>query len=347
MWLDGARTKRLLSVTMAEVPANARTRFTLRRVAASDRTFGDDVRAGLTAVRKSIPPRYFYDDLGSSLFDAICNLPEYYPTRVETELLRRHARDIAASISEVDRVVELGSGSANKTRLLLDTIVRGDREIEFVPVDIDPHILEKSGRELLAEYDRLRVNAVCSDFTRPAQALHDSIGPGGTLVLFLGSTIGNFQPREAVALIRDVRRMLRPGDSFLLGADLKKPKEILEAAYNDSLGVTAAFNLNLLLRINRELGGRFDLRSFSHRSFYDEKMGRIEMHLVSLREQSVHIDALNLKVAFSEGETIHTENSHKYDDEEIAQMAADAGFEVAARWTDSQHWFADFLLKPR
>ena len=322
-------------------------RFTLRRVAAGDRTFGDDVRTGLTAVQKSIPPRYFYDDLGSSLFDAICNLPEYYPTRVESELLRRHAHDIVASVSDVDRVVELGSGSAIKTRLLLDEIVRGNRQVEYVPVDIDPHVLEKSGRELLAEYSGLRVSAVCSDFTRPAQALRDVIGDGRTLVLFLGSTIGNFQPREAAALIRDVRRLLRPGDSFLLGADLKKPKDVLEAAYNDSLGVTAAFNLNLLLRINRELGGRFDLRSFSHRSFYDERQGRIEMHLVSLREQSVHIDALNLEVAFSEGETIHTENSHKYDDAALAQMAADSGFEVAGRWSDSQNWFADVLLKPR
>jgi L-histidine N-alpha-methyltransferase len=326
---------------------SARARFTLRRVAAGDRTFGDDVRAGLTAVQKTLPPRYFYDDLGSSLFDAICNLPEYYPTRAETELLRRHARDIVATVSNVDRVVELGSGTARKTRLLLDEITTGNRHLEYVPVDIDPHVLEKSGRELLAEYGTLRVHAVCSDFTRPAHALREAIAEGRTMVMFLGSTIGNFQPRDAVALLRDVRRMLRPGDSFLLGADLKKPKDILEAAYNDSLGVTAAFNLNLLLRINRELGARFDLRSFGHRSFYDEGQSRIEMHLVSLREQSVHIDALNLEVAFSEGETIHTENSYKYDDDALAQMAADSGFEMAGRWADSQNWFADVLLKPR
>jgi L-histidine N-alpha-methyltransferase len=332
---------------MTEVPVSARARFTLRRVAAGDHTFGEDVRSGLAAVQKSVPPRYFYDDLGSSLFDAICNLPEYYPTRAESELLRRHARDIASAVSNVDRVVELGSGSATKTRLLLDEIATGPREVEYVPVDIDPHVLEKSGRELLAEYGTLRVNAVCSDFTRPAHALREAIAEGRTLVLFLGSTIGNFQPREAVALLRDVRRMLRPGDSFLLGADLKKPKEILEAAYNDSLGVTAAFNLNLLLRINRELGGQFDLHSFGHRSFYDERQSRIEMHLVSLREQSVRIDALNVEVAFSENETIHTENSYKYDDDALAQMAADSGFEIAGRWSDSQNLFVDALLKPR
>ena len=334
-------------MTMSEAAGGTRGRFTLRRVTAGDRTFGDDVRTGLTAVQKSIPPRYFYDDLGSSLFDAICNLPEYYPTRAESELLRRHAPDIANKVSNVDRIIELGSGSARKTRLLLDEIVSGDREVEYVPVDVDPHGLEKSVHELLAEYPALRVHAVCSDFTRPVRALAEAIGEGRTMVIFLGSTIGNFQPREAVALLRDVGRMLRPGDSFLLGADLKKPKEILEAAYNDSLGVTAAFNLNLLQRINRELGGSFDLRSFGHRSFYDAMQSRIEMHLVSLREQSVRIDALNLEVAFSEGETIHTENSYKYDDDALAQMAADAGFEVAGRWTDSRQWFAEVLLKPR
>jgi len=334
-------------MTMSEAAGGTRGRFTLRRVAAGDHTFGDDVRAGLTAVQKSVPPRYFYDDLGSSLFDAICNLPEYYPTRAESELLRRHAPDIASGVSSVDRIIELGSGSARKTRLLLDEIVSADREVEYVPVDVDPHVLEKSGHELLAEYAALRVHAVCSDFTRPARALAEAIGEGRTMVIFLGSTIGNFQPREAVALLRGVRHMLRPGDSFLLGADLKKPKEILEAAYNDALGVTAAFNLNMLQRINRELGGNFDLRSFGHRSFYDAKQSRIEMHLVSLREQSVRIDALNLEVAFSEGETIHTENSYKYDDDALAQMAADAGFEVAGRWTDSRNWFAEVLLKPR
>ncbi len=331
---------------MTEASVSARTRFTMRRVAAGDRTFGDDVRSGLTAVQKSLSPRYFYDDLGSALFEAICNLPEYYPTRTEAEILRRHGGEMAAAISGVTRVIELGSGSADKTRLLLGEIARRG-EIEYVPVDIDPHVLEKSGRELLAEYPRLRVSAICSDFTRPSRALAELDGEEPTLILFLGSTIGNFLPREAAAMLRDVRRLVRPGDAFLLGVDLKKPSEILEAAYNDALGVTAAFNLNLLQRINRELSGRFDMRSFGHRAFYDQAQGRIEMHLVSLREHSVPIDALNLEVAFSEGETIHTENSYKYDDEAIALMAADSGFEVAKRWADSKAWFADVLLRAK
>ena len=332
---------------MPDTHAATRARFSLRRVAGGDRTFGDDVRAGLTSVQKSIAPRYFYDDLGASLFDAICNLPEYYPTRTEAEVLRRHGRDIAAAVGGVNRVVELGSGSARKTRLLLDELVRSGSGVEYVPVDIDPHGLEKSGRELLAEYPALTVNAVCSDFARPSRALADVLGEGKTLVLFLGSTIGNFTPREASAMLRDVRRTLKQDDSFLLGADLRKPASVLETAYNDALGVTAAFNLNLLQRINRELGGRFDLRNFGHRAFYDAEQGRIEMHLVSLREQSVHIDALNLEVAFSEGETIHTENSYKYDDETLGQIASEAGFEIAEKWTDARGWFADVLLRPR
>lgn len=319
------------------------SRFTLRQVAAGDRTFGADIRDGLTAVRKSIPPRYFYDDLGSALFDAICFLPEYYVTRAETESLRRSAREIAAAAGEVARVIELGSGSARKTRLLLD-------EIEpkvYVPIDIDGHMLEKCGRELTAEYPSMCIEAVCADFTQPARALEGVTLDGRTLVIFLGSTIGNFQPRAATALLRDVRRLLRPGDTFLLGADLKKAKAVLDAAYNDRLGITAAFNLNLLERINRELGGHFDIRAFRHRAFYSEEEGRIEMHLVSLREQSVTIEALNLEVTFGEGETIHTENSYKYDETDLARLAAESGFDIAATFTDPRRWFADVLMRVR
>ena len=193
----------------------------------------------------------------------------------------------------------------------------------------------------------MRVNAICSDFSRPSRVLAASSGAGPTLLIFLGSTIGNFHPRDGVGLLADARRVLQAGDSFLLGADLKKSKDILDAAYNDALGVTAAFNLNLLQRMNRELGAHFDVHAFAHRAFYDEKQSRIEMHLVSLREQRVRIDALNLEVSFTEGETIHTENSYKYDERAMQQMASDAGFEIAGKWTDSAGWFADVLLRPR
>ncbi|HEX9164209.1 MAG TPA: L-histidine N(alpha)-methyltransferase [Thermoanaerobaculia bacterium] len=335
---------------MSEPTAQAggrRARFTLRRVASGDRTFPEDIRAGLTAVPKSIPPRYFYDDLGSALFEAICNLPEYYPTRTESELLRRSSREIITSAGDVRRIVELGSGAAHKTRFLLDELSRAERELEYVPVDIDPHILEKSGRELLTDYPRLRVNAVFADFTRPAQALADSLGEGRTLVIFLGSTVGNFHPPEAAVMMRGLRGLLRPGDGFLLGVDLKKSKEILDAAYNDALGVTAAFNLNLLQRINRELGANFDLSAFAHRAHYDVARGRIEMHLASLREQSVLIGALELDIAFGEGEMIHTENSYKYDESDLLRLASDSGFEIVGQWIDSRRWFADVLMRVR
>ncbi len=328
-----------------ETHAATKARFSLRRVASAEGTFGDDVQAGLTAIRKSIPARYFYDDLGSALFEAITHLPEYYVTRAETEVLRRHAVEIVKAAGHVTRLIELGSGSARKTRLLLDELTRGGSEIEYVPVDIDPHMLEKSGRELLVEYPSLRIAAVCADITQPSRAISGIVSEEPTLAIFLGSTIGNFHPRPAAALLRDLKRSLKPGDAILLGADLKKPNDILHAAYNDALGVTAAFNLNMLQRINRELGGHFDLSAFAHRAFYDAEAGRIEMHLVSLREQSVHIDALNLELAFTEGETIHTENSYKYDEEDLARMAADAGLEIASTFTDSRRWFADVMLR--
>jgi L-histidine Nalpha-methyltransferase len=328
---------------MPETPVS--TRFTLRRVATAGRSYPDDVRDCLTAVRKSLPSRYFYDDLGSSLFEAICNLPEYYVTKAETELLRRHAMDIAGAAGDVARIIELGSGNARKTRLLLDAVAPKRADLEYVPVDIDPHMLEKSGRELLVDYPSMRVTAVCADFTQPSRALASLTGRVRTLALFLGSTIGNFQPGPAAALLRDLKRVLQPGDSILLGADLKKGGDVLHAAYNDALGVTAAFNLNMLQRINRELGGHFDLSAFAHRAFYDANQGRIEMHLVSLREQSVIIESLGTQVSFTEGETIHTENSYKYDDSDLTRLAADAGLQVAERFTDSQRWFADILLR--
>lgn len=320
------------------------SRFSLRRSGDLGPGFAADVRGGLSGVRKSIPPAWFYDDLGSALFGAICHLPEYYLTRAETEILSGHAAEIAAALRAPARLVELGSGSARKSRLLLSELTRRG-ELEYVPLDVDASLLQQTGRDLLIEFPRLTVAAAAADFRRPSRSLRDLPAAGGpTAALFLGSTIGNLDRAEAVAMLRDLRSVLDRGGLLLLGADLRKPKPVLEAAYNDALGITAAFNLNLLQRINRELGGHFDLRAFAHRAFYDEERGRIEMHLVSLREQVVRIDQLSMEVAFHEGETIHTENSHKYDEETIAAMAAEGGFSLVRRWTDVRGWFADFLL---
>ncbi|HEX2123845.1 MAG TPA: L-histidine N(alpha)-methyltransferase [Thermoanaerobaculia bacterium] len=332
-----------MTAAVLALPPGAR--FGLVRVPSSADDFATDVRTGLTAPRKWLPPRWFYDALGSSLFDAICFLPEYYVTRAETEVLLTHTAEIANAFGSGVRLVELGSGMARKTRILLDALTARGRDLEYAPVDVDEAMLERSARELLSEYRHLRVTAVCSDFSRPSVPLGAlPRRHGRTVVLFLGSTIGNLEPQPAIAMLRDLRRSLAPGDALFLGADLRKERAILEPAYDDALGVTASFNLNLLQRINRELGGGFALDAFAHRAFYDADLGRIEMHLASRRDQVVRIDALDLDVAFAEGETIHTESSHKYDEPTLRELAHASGFAVERMWTDRRRWFADVLM---
>ncbi len=332
-------------MTAAVVSLGPDSRFALFHAHGVAADFGTDVRTGLTATPKWLPPRWFYDELGSSLFDTICFLPEYYVMRAEAEVLTSFQRDIGNALGPHIRLIELGSGAARKTRILLDVLTERQPNLDYVPVDIDAAMLERAARDLLNDYARLRVIAVCSDFSRPsipigALARHR----GRTVVLFLGSTIGNLDPDAATAMLSDLRSALSPGDALLLGADLRKEKAILEPAYDDSLGVTAAFNLNLLGRINRELGGHFALDAFRHRAFYDENLGRIEMHLVSKRVQTVAIDALELQIEFAEGESIHTESSYKHDDATLAALASASGFAVEKTWTDTRRWFADVLM---
>jgi L-histidine N-alpha-methyltransferase len=325
---------------------SARPRFTLRRLPTRASSFADDVRAGLSATPKSLPPRWFYDALGSALFSAICNLPEYYVTRTEESILAAHRAEIVAAIGSPVSLVELGSGDSRKTRLLIEAFLGRQGTLEYVPVDIDPHVLELTARRLLADYPALAVNALCTDFFDAAAALRAENGGGGVrkAVLFLGSTIGNLDEGEAIAMLSSLRGALAPGDVLFLGADMKKPRDVVEPAYDDALGVTAAFNLNLLQRINRELGADFRLGQFVHRAFYDEAKGRIEMHLVSRETQTVRIEALELEVRFEEGETIHTENSYKYDPAQLERIAAATGFAIQQSWTDAQGWFRDSLL---
>ena len=326
------------------MPIAALDRFTLEHCPAPADDFATSVRAGLTAAPKRLEPRFFYDELGSALFDAICTLPEYYVTRAETEVLAMHADDMAAAFPSPARLVELGSGTARKTRLLLDAVLRRQRTLDYAPVDVDAVTLEKTGRALLGEYDRLRVHAVSADFRDPACAFAALPPAARTVVLFLGSTIGNLDPGEAAGMLRNLRTALTPGDALLLGVDLRKAKTVLEPAYDDALGVTAAFNLNLLQRINRELGGHFALHRFAHLAFYDQEAGRIEMHLVARERMGVRIDALDLDVAFEEGETIHTESSWKHDEASVAALAGESGFAVEKRWMDGRGYFADVLL---
>ena len=325
----------------AVVPFDHDPRFALLRTPAPENDFARDVHVGLTAARKWLPPRWFYDALGSSLFDTICFLPEYYVMRAEAEVLTAHRNEIVAAFGPQARLVELGSGAARKTRILLEAMTAA----EYVPVDIDEEMLQRSARDLLRDYPNLRVTAIRSDFMRPSVPM--ALLPKAqrrTVVLFLGSTIGNLDPDESIAMLRDLRSALAPGDALLLGADLRKDRAVLEPAYDDALGVTAAFNLNLLARINRELGGHFDLASFRHHAFYDETLGRIEMHLVSKRAQRVAIDAIDLEIAFAEGESIHTESSYKHDDSTLAALAETSGFAIEKTWVDARRWFTDALL---
>ncbi|HET7433893.1 MAG TPA: L-histidine N(alpha)-methyltransferase [Thermoanaerobaculia bacterium] len=329
----------------AFAPRDDESRFVLHETGSLDADFAADVRQGLTASPKTLPPRWFYDDLGSSLFDAICNLPEYYVTRAETEILTARAAEMARAFGTPIRLVELGSGSARKTRILLDAITERQPQLEYVEIDVDAGMLEATGRALLSEYPELRVIAVRADFAEPSRALRMlDASAVRTIVLFLGSSIGNLDPQQAAAMLRDLRTSLREGDALFLGADLRKAKQVLEPAYDDALGVTAAFNKNVLQRMNRELGADFDLASFTHRAVYDEELGRVEMHLVSTRAQTVRVDALDLTVAFAEGETIHTENSWKYDRAGIAALANESGFAVESQWSDSRRLFLDALL---
>lgn len=335
-------------MTAAVAPFSSGSRFARIDAAAPAGAFAEDVRAGLTAPRKSLPPRWFYDELGSSLFDTICFLPEYYVMRAEAEILAARCEEMANAFGPRIRLIELGSGAARKTRILLDALTVRQPALEYVPVDVDGAMLERAGRELLHAYPQLRVTAIRGDFTRPADAIGALSGPRSrTVVLFLGSTIGNLDPEAAVAMLRELRTALRAGDALLLGADLKKERALLDAAYDDALGVTAAFNLNILGRINRELGGEFDLHSFRHRALWNEALGRVEMHLVSTRAQSVRVAALSRQIAFRENETIHTESSYKHDQTTLASLARESGFTIERTWTDARGWFADVLMVAR
>lgn len=325
-------------------------RLTLRRAtqATVRRSFAEDVRDGLTASPKVLQPKYFYDDLGSRLFEAITALPEYYPTRAEAEILRAHAGEIVAALGGPVWLLELGSGDGQKTRLLIEALLARQEKLEYVPVDISASAVEASSRALLLSYPALRITAYIGEYYAALRTIRDErSGPGRTLVLFLGSTIGNLDAHERIALVSEVRALLNPGEGFLLGTDLKKSESVLIPAYDDPLGVTAAFNLNLLVRINRELGGRFDVTAFRHRALWNAGEGRIEMHLESRRAQTVPIRELGIEVPFAAGETIHTESSYKFDRGQIAALAAETGFEPRGTWTDSGGRFASNLLVAR
>ncbi len=304
---------------------------------ASPATFGEEVLRGLAARPKRIAPKYFYDERGSRLFDAICELPEYYLTRTEMAILESCADEVARLAGPGCTLIELGSGASRKIRLLLEAL----RPRHYIGVDISREFLIESVRCLAADYPWLEVHAACADFSQEFE-LPDATAGGRRLVFFPGSTIGNFEPVEALAFLQRVRRLVQPDGALLIGVDLKKDPQILHAAYNDRQGITAAFNLNLFERLRHEFHAEFDPDGFRHRAFYNVPRGRIEMHLVSRRAQELRI--LGRRFGFEAGESIHTESSYKYTVEEFHSLARRAGLWPVHVWRDAGQLFSVHYL---
>jgi dimethylhistidine N-methyltransferase len=295
--------------------------------------FARDVIEGLSLQPKRLAPKYFYDVAGSELFEQITKLPEYYPTRTELGILRGSGADICATIPNGAAIVEFGAGATTKVRILLDSCAVG----AYVPVDISGDFLNAQAAELRRDFPELAVYPVTADFTTPF-ALPDAVAAMPKVGFFPGSTLGNFEPHEACGFLRSAREILGQGARMLIGVDLEKDDRVLASAYNDAAGVTAQFNLNLLARINRELGGDFDLTGFAHRAIYNRERHRIEMYLISKRAQSVQV--MGRDFSFRSGETIHTENSYKYSLERLGALAHGSGWRPQAAWSDAEGMFS-------
>jgi L-histidine N-alpha-methyltransferase len=303
---------------------------------------GAEVYRGLTAIPKKLSPWLFYDQRGSELFEAITELPEYYLTRTERGIFEQYADEIvAAADTKKLAIIELGAGTATKTRLLLDAAVRRQGGVEYYPIDISTSALEEARRRIGEEQPQVSCMPIVSDYTKDMSDVHSIVGR--RLVLYIGSSIGNFEPAEAGRLLRRLRGQLAPGDLLLLGVDHVKDRSTLLRAYNDAAGVTAEFNRNVLVRIQRELGAKFRPGLFRHRACWNEHESRIEMHLESLIAQEIAIPSLDLTVNFRRGESIHTENSYKFTPDGISEMLGRAGFSVRKNWSDAKKWFGVYL----
>ena len=327
--------------------ASAASRLTIEVDPSHKRTrnFAKDVLEGLSKHPKKILPLYLYDERGSKLFEEICRLPEYYITRIEHGILKANASEIVSCSGGRMALVELGSGSSFKTRILIEALLARQRSLRYFPIDISESIIMESSRQLMQDYPKLKISAHVAEFSagvhRMALETLDQ-----KMVLFLGSNLGNFDPQDARDFLLKLRRELSQQDYLLLGTDMQKDASVLEPAYDDRQGVTAEFNLNLLRRINRELAGEFELEGFSHVAFYNGEENRIEMHIRSNKTQEVYIGVLQRSFSFLPGETIHTENSYKYSVDQIAGISAEAGFKVVNRWEDERGYFSLNLLVP-
>lgn len=298
-----------------------------------------EVLRGLTGPRKSIAPKYLYDERGSELFEQITELPEYYLTRTEVGILERYAAEIVAPIGRGAALIEFGSGSSGKVRHLLEPL----RPSAYLPVDISREALTQAADAIRTDYPWLNVVPICADYSQPFALPAQLASATRRVAFFPGSSIGNFEPHDAVRFLAHVARLVGPGGQLLIGIDLKKDRDVLERAYNDGQGVTAEFNLNILSHLNEALDADFDLDAFEHRARYDARRGCIEIHLVSKADQTVTIGGRHID--FRDGEAIHTENSYKYDVAQFDGMATMAGFTLRQRWTDDSGWFAVILYE--
>ncbi len=305
----------------------------------------EDVWRGLTRSPKSLPPWLLYDKTGSLLFEEITRLPEYYLTRTELQIFRRHAGEMTSAAGTDLTLIELGAGTATKTRTIISAILKQQKTLTFYPVDVSPNALDAAVHHLTRTHAALTVKPLVADYTAGLPELRN-IG-GRKLVLYIGSSIGNFEPLEAASVLAHIRRSLALGDALLVGTDMAKDPSVLVPAYNDAQGVTARFNLNLLERINRELGGHFDVDSFRHIALWNATASRMEMYLESLRGQTIAIDDLGLKVHFRAGERLHTENSYKFTMPMVCSVLQNAGFALERTWMDEREWFGLHLATVR
>ena len=306
-----------------------------KNIASSYCTDELEIVAGLKQRQKAISPKFFYDETGSHLFDEICRQPEYYLTRTELGIMRQHISEIVRLIGPQASIIEFGSGSSIKTRLLLEKLIE---PAAYVPVEISREHLEQTTRSLAADFPDIEILPVCADFTHPFDLPTPKTPPIKNVVFFPGSTIGNFSRQDAIDLIRVMRTEARNDGALLIGFDLEKPKDIVERAYNDAAGITAEFNLNLLARINREYDADFDLQAFRHKAVYDEDQNRIEMRLISLRRQAVHVAGTRFEL--DTDEYIVTEHSHKYSPDRFEDMTRQGGFKLSQAWNDADNLFS-------
>jgi len=306
------------------------------------KSFSEDVKQGLLDPVKGLHPKYFYDSKGSDLFEKICETPEYYVTRTEAAILKKYSNEIAKLNADKTVVVELGSGSSVKTRYIINSFIDHNGRLDYIPIDVSEILIDTS-QVLINDYNKLHITGVISEYEEGMEMVN-VVTSHPKLVIFLGSSIGNFTRDEARNLVTEISNNMNDTDNFLIGFDLRKDVNILNAAYNDKQGLTSEFNLNILKRINDELGGEFDISKFEHYAFFNENESRVEMHLVSLADHDVLINDIDEKIHFKKGETIHTENSYKFTDEMISDIASSAGLKVSHTWKDEKNYFALCLM---